>query len=242
MENIDNFDGYEIIELPDDTTLADLDLRIYDLDTFKKNGVKKCYKYKGQTLYPGITHQAAWFKFGGMSFEEYANNKKAKEDLEYKIEHRRENMDPDDLRRINQYKEVRNQSPDGKEVKDDCVIAGIKYMAEYPDISQDEFVQGLIDRGCLFTINDVHDIKLKPYSKENFRNGEITAAAFVLACAKDSETARMKFKIDHFNIDNDDSGYHFIRLVTGNNEYTKEYVDKLIADRKKNNIGPKKVK
>ena len=99
-------------------------------------------------------------------------------------------------------------------------------MAENKDISQDDFVKGLIDRGCLFTINDVRN-EYEPFTRERFRDGHISAGAYVLANAKDSEASRRMLEDIFFSEDDDYSAYNFIRVTTGDMSYTKANIDSI---------------
>ena len=223
----------EIIELPEDLSFSQIYRYINELN-WRGEDCKICYKVGNVILDRGITPDEAWNKLMGLPRfkEEYKRDLKAKEEFEEKIAHRRDYMSESDLANIEKVKNKRKELPDGKEIKDINVISGLKYLIENKDLPQEKFVEGLIDRGCVFLMNDLEDKNIEPYSADKLRNGEISAGAYVLINARDSEdTRKMYYTMDLFTIDDDNSLYHFIR-VNGEPDYTKEYVDSLNANKK----------
>lgn len=229
----EKYGDYTIVDLSENFDLRMLDELVYLLERHAKNGTKTCYRIKSKTkdgkdkiLYPGIEHDVAWNLVGGMPIDEYNKRKAAKIDLEDHIKNRRDYMPADDKRRIDYFKDYRNIMDDGKEIKEENVVYGLKFIAENPDISQDDLVKGLVDRGCVFTINDIYAVEGQPYSVEKFRDGYLNAGAYVVANSRDSEDSRKEMIERHFTIDDDNSAYHFIRKH-GDPNYTKAYVDSL---------------
>lgn len=233
-----NYAGYEIEEV--EPNLRYLTEYVYKLQGYYERGIKKCLKFGDVILYPGIEYADAWNLCGGMSIAEFKKRADEKEKLEFNIKHRRDLMSQDDLNRIEDVKKLRNELEDGRELIKSNIISGLKFMAENKDISQDEFVQGLKDRGCVFTVNDIYVKYPRPFSQEKFRDGEIGAGAYVLACARDSKDSRDDLYKSLFSVDNDYSVYGYIREATGDKTYTKEYVDSIVAKRQQEEL--KKVK
>ncbi len=233
----EKYGDFTIVDLSENFDLRMLDELVYLLERHAKNGTKTCYRIKGKTkdddviLYPGIEHDVAWNLVGGMPIDEYNKRKAATIDLEEHIKHRRDYMPVDDKRRIDYFKGYRSKMDDGKEIKEENVVYGLKFIAENPDISQDDLVKGLVDRGCVFTINDIRAVEGQPYSVEKFRDGNLNAGAYVVANSRDSEDSRKTMIERHFTVDDDNSAYHFIRKH-GDSSYTKAYVDSLNKGKK----------
>ena len=128
----------------------------------------------------------------------------------------------------NEKKGGQNLVDEGKNEKitKELVIAGIKYLIENRSLSQDEYVNGLNSIGCDFTITDV--MRQFNYNIDLTRGiciGDIGCGAIILVNSKNSEYSR-DIIYDRF-LENDDSYslYHYIRTLTKNFDYTKEYVD-----------------
>ena len=119
----------------------------------------------------------------------------------------------------------KQRGPNGNIITKEKVIAGLKFIAENRYIEQNELIQGLIDLGCTFTLEDV--IEQFPGDEllsEGIRRGKLSCGASVICNVRDSEYGR-SFADDRFlSIDDDTSIYHFIRVVTGDESYTKESI------------------
>ena len=232
--------GFKIIDLADDLSFNDICDYIHELNK-EDADLRVCYRYCGKILYPGIKTDAAWYLLMGVPRfkDEYVKREEAKKEFEDRIAHRRDYMLDSDLKNIEKVKKARNDSPDGKEIKDFNVISGLKYFVENKDLPQEQFVDGLIDRGCMFLMNDVYDNYMEPYSADKFRDGLISAGAYVLVIARDSEDTRKDLYRKLCTIDDDNSVYHFIR-ANGEKDYTKEKVEAKIkalkASKEENNI------
>ena len=108
------------------------------------------------------------------------------------------------------------------------VVAGLKFIAEHPDMEQDQLVDELIRLGCNFTFDDIK--KQFPGERKLFpgmKDGDLACWASVIINVMVSEYWR-SFCDDRFlSGDYPESVYAFIRKVTGDKTYTKEYVDSL---------------
>lgn len=111
------------------------------------------------------------------------------------------------------------------------VIDGLKFIAENQDMDQMSLVQGLLDLGCNFTLDDINNLQFQgkiPRSvDEALREGNIIEAARIIAEARDHEEEREVISHYFFGDDNDSSIYHFIRKVTGDPNYAKENIDSM---------------
>lgn len=204
-----------------------LDEAVYDLQEAKKKGINLHYIFNGKIdLGPGIGYDEAWNMCYGISKETLTADIEEKNKLEERIANRRQYMDQSDLARIERVKKARAKSPHGKEVIEANVISGLKYLVENRFADADTVCDALINRGCLFTINDVYDYEVKPFTREKFRDGSIAAAAYVVANMRDSKISRETFENMLFLVDDDYSVYNFIRLATGDKTYTKALADR----------------
>lgn len=129
---------------------------------------------------------------------------------------------------------------DSREGKDiiitkDVVVAGLKFIAEHPDMEQNQLIDELISLGCNFTLEDVKQQfpecgKMSLFS--GMEDGDLSCGASVIASVMMTETWRSYVDERFLNFDDDSSIYAFIRKVTGNERYTKEYVDSLVKKEK----------
>lgn len=133
------------------------------------------------------------------------------------------------------------------------VVAGLKFIAEHPDMEHNQLVDSLISLGCNFTWSDI-DKQFWQSNEKSFKSifkilieklgGPREGSWFVgMRKWKISCGARiivnimmgwywLRAKEYFFEEDNTTSVYHFIRKVTGDKKYTKEYVDSLVKKQK----------
>ena len=115
------------------------------------------------------------------------------------------------------------------------VVAGLRFLAENRDLSTKDLVKGLKKLGCDWTFEDweVRFGHLRSISDlEGIRLGMISCGASVIinltdACSKKGAKFN-RYKIEEWflNRDDDYSIYSFIRLVTGDDSYTKENIER----------------
>lgn len=106
------------------------------------------------------------------------------------------------------------------------VIEGLKFIAENQTLSQEELIKGLLDLGCNFTLEDIK--KQFPGSGllfEGMKKGEVACGASVITNARDSESGRAYCDDRFLSLDDETSIYHFVRIVTGDPNYTKDNLD-----------------
>lgn len=108
------------------------------------------------------------------------------------------------------------------------VIEGLRFIAENQDLDQEALFEGLIAMGCDFSLEDIK--KQYPNTAnlyEGMKKGLVAAGATVIVNSRDSEFGR-EYNSDWFlSSDNESSIYNYIRITTGDSNYTKEYVDSL---------------
>ena len=113
------------------------------------------------------------------------------------------------------------------------VIAGLKFIAEHPKMVHGQLIDELIKLGCNFTLDDIRkqfpeDGKLFP----GMESGHLGCGASVIANYMSSEFWRSYCQDRFLSVDDNTSIYAFIRKVTGDDSYTKEYVDSLVKKEK----------
>ncbi|MBQ6323225.1 MAG: hypothetical protein IJI22_00135 [Bacilli bacterium] len=108
----------------------------------------------------------------------------------------------------------------------EAVINGLKYIAENQNTTQDELIDGLLQLGCNFTLDDINDQFPESINLiDGMKTGALSCGATVIANMRDSDLGRDYGTIRFLNNDNDTSIYHFIRILTGDETYTKENID-----------------
>ena len=113
-------------------------------------------------------------------------------------------------------------------ITEDLVVDGLKYIAEHRNLSQEELIDGLLDLGCNFSMEDVK--KQFPEEEETLDGllrGSLKTGACIIVNARDAKLGRAAMEERFFDNDDDISIYHFIRTVTHDDTYTKEKVDKM---------------
>lgn len=108
------------------------------------------------------------------------------------------------------------------------VIEGLKFIAEHQSISQDELIDSLLQLGCNFTFEEIQEQFPQAVNLfEGVKNGNIACGASIIVNARDSEFGRSFVNEKLLSVDDDSSIYHFVRVLTGDDTYTKENIDTL---------------
>ncbi|MBR3055860.1 hypothetical protein IKG64_00865 [Candidatus Saccharibacteria bacterium] len=109
------------------------------------------------------------------------------------------------------------------------VIAGFRFIAENRNLSTDELADGLEKLGCNWTFDDwgaqfgkLPRIRLF----DGMRRGDISCGANVIINMGSRNNYNRHYSDDRFlSVDDDSSVYHYVRLVTGDNSFTKENIE-----------------
>lgn len=193
----------------------------------QKEKGKNCFiNFSGVKIYSVDTDSVddAYIQFDGMT----------KAELEEKARKEREGRDAFDRetkRREEWYaKQITESREWVEEVKitKENVVAGLKFIAEHQDMEQNQLIHELIKLGCNFTMDDIN--KQFPKKVELFlgmRDGNLWCGASVIVNVMTWEYWRWLAKSYFLSGDHDVSVYAFIRKVTGDQSYTKKYVDSL---------------
>ena len=106
------------------------------------------------------------------------------------------------------------------------VIEGLKFIAENQTLSQEELAQGLIDIGCNFTFEEIEQQLPKEVGFASVARGSITMGATIIANVRDSYFGHSYCYERFIAADRECSIYQFIRHITGDENYTKENIEK----------------
>lgn len=112
------------------------------------------------------------------------------------------------------------------------VLEGLRFIARNRHLSNDELADGLEKLGCTWTSDDVHALSDKLNLPnvgyfEGMHQGRITDAAYLILNMKSRNDYNRYYGDDRFlSIDDNTSVYHFVRIVTGDDSFTKENIDK----------------
>ncbi len=111
------------------------------------------------------------------------------------------------------------------------VLSALKFIAENVDkksIYNFEVADELVELGYNFKLDDIKG-KYNEHDSvyQGIKFGKIEAAVYVIQQFRDSVTGNAMVKETLLDTDSDMSIYHFIRVTTGDESYTKEYVDSL---------------
>ena len=196
-----------------------IDLTVDALLAAKDNGDHAYCDFNGHILHSdNVTLDSAYTEITGYSkaeykervkksMKDYANKEKAKKSREEEYAKKVE------ASRTNKREPITREK----------VIRGLKFIAEHQSVNQDKLIDGLLELGCNFSSKDIKQQYPKEIDLyEGIRQGDISCGARIIANVRDSEDNR-DYCSEAF-LDSDDffSIYHFIRVTTGDETYTKE--------------------
>ena len=207
---------------------------VYILKKYDNNGQRAFCEFNGILLFSDdITMEKAYQQVYGTDFSAEKEEVKDYQDLKA---NRRASINPEDQSNIDKTKEVRDREKSEGifEINKNNVIRGLKFMAENVGMPQSQYVEGLIYRGCTFTQKDISqelggEIKLP----DDFWANGIKTGAFLIAMARDAYDSRKMIEDTYLSIDDSNSLYEYIRNLTNDKQYTKQYADSLNKYRKK---------
>ncbi len=106
------------------------------------------------------------------------------------------------------------------------VIEGIKYIINNRYANQQELTNGLIEIGCTFTVNDViNQLTGGDNLLEGINKGSLSCGALVIINMRDGEAGRIFCDDVLLSYDSPHSLYHYIRILTNDENYTKDNID-----------------
>ena len=109
------------------------------------------------------------------------------------------------------------------------VIAGLRFIAENRNLSTNELADGLEKLGCNWTFDDWGaQFGELPETRlfDGMRRGDISCGASVIINVGSRSGFNRGYCDDRFlSVDDETSIYHFVRLVTGDDSFTKENIE-----------------
>lgn len=196
---------------------------VYELLAAKARGEQVYGNFKGHKLYSDtVTMDSAYTEIMGCTKAEFD-----KRQAEWRENYKKEEQAREQREQGYSQMVVSTRIP-GQDVviTMPTVIEGLKFIAENQTLSQEELIKGLLDLGCNFTLEDIK--KQFPGSGllfEGMKKGEVACGASVIANARDSESGRAYCDDRFLSLDDETSIYHFVRIVTGDPNYTKDNLD-----------------
>ena len=205
-----------------------LESTVYLLLAARARGEHVYAEFNRHVLYSDdVTMDSAYIAVIGCTKAEYEEERKRYEEQARKKEEECE-------LREQGYREKVKVDRDAKgagRITPELVVAGLKFIAEHPRISQDKLIDGLLSLGCNFTLEDIREQFPKCRSIKLFdgmKRADIACGASVIVNVRDSEYGRGYGEDRFLSVDDDTSIYHFVRK-RGDKDYTKEKVDAMTA-------------
>lgn len=202
-----------------------LDSVVYLLLAHKANGNHVYCEFNGHRLESdNISMDSAYIEVCGKPKDEFRSDQE-------KMHEQLEEEEKEERKREERYKEIVFERTHGesREVTQEKVIAGLKFIAEHQDMEQEDLLNALLDLGCDFSLDDVRRALENSDNKDNLfggmAKGSMIAGATVICNVRDSEMGRAYVDDRFLDYDSDISIYHFIRVATGDQNYTKENIE-----------------
>ena len=196
---------------------------VYDLLAAKARGEYVYAEFNGHKLYSDtVTMDSAYMEIKGCTKEEF-DKKRAEWRESYEREEQAREQREQGYRQM-----VASTRIPGQDVviTMPLVIKGLKFIAENQTLSQEELIKGLLDLGCNFNYEDQKkQCPYNYYDDDIIKKGELSWGASVIINVRDSEDGRARCQEIFLNKDSENSIYNYIRVVTGDQNYTKENLD-----------------
>ncbi len=109
------------------------------------------------------------------------------------------------------------------------VVNGLKFIAEHLSMPQEDWVDELLQLGCNFSIEEVKSQfpNMEDDGEKAIINGDLAIGASIIAKMMLDYYSRCYYEEIYFDNDDKYSAYNYIRILTGDRRYTKEYADSL---------------
>ena len=208
---------------------GNLEAVVYTLLAEKARGNHVYYVFNGHELHSDtVTMDSAYQEVIGCTKEEFdrrVQEERAKFDRE---EESRKLREQGYLAKVEAARTGEKQP-----ITQEKVVAGLKFIAEHRDMEQEELIDGLLALGCDFSLEDIREQFPEAGNLfDGMKAGKTNCGASVIANVRDSEYGRA-FAEDRFlSLDDDTSVYHFIRVATGDEGYTKAAVESMSTEGK----------
>ena len=219
------------IEFPKGTSIEDA---VNELLAAKSRGEKVCGVINGHTFYSdSVTMDSAFLEITGYTKEEY-------DKILLEVS---ENYRKDEAERILMNEDYRsanyhgNESENKNHIKMEKVVKALKFIAENQHLTTEEYELGLLNIGIDFTFDDIDEqFPEKSGLLYGIKHGELSSGAEIVVMANSGKYGRSHVENKFLAYDDESSIYNFIRVVTGDKNYTKENLEKLKKQVKKSKI------
>ena len=207
------------ITIPGGSTLEEA---VEMLQKAKENGEQAYCIFNGTKLHSDtITLDSAYLEVTGKTKEEHDKFIKDSINNYHKEEEERKKREDDYAKKIEAAKTGDNT------ITKEKVVDGLKFIAENQNMSQEELIDGLIDLGCTFSLDDIKNQFPEEVSiSSGMKEGSLASGATVIANARDNEFGRDIVNDYFLAEDNDQSIYHVVRVLTEDDSYTKKSLEK----------------
>ena len=195
------------ITIPGGSTLEEA---VEMLQKAKENGEQAYCIFNGTKLHSDtITLDSAYLEVTGKTKEEH------------------DKFIKDSINNYHKEEEERKKREDYYAKTKEKVVDGLKFIAENQNMSQEELIDGLIDLGCTFSLDDIKNQFPEEVSiSSGMKEGSLASGATVIANARDNEFGRDIVNDYFLAEDNDQSIYHVVRVLTEDDSYTKKSLEK----------------
>ena len=114
-----------------------------------------------------------------------------------------------------------------KEITMEPVIAGLRFIAENRDLSTEDLIAGLKGLGCDWTFDDWYaQFDSEVLISDGMQRGDLGSGACIIVNIIDGGSSMRSYCDGLFlSVDGDMSVYQFVRLVTGDNSFTKANIE-----------------
>lgn len=212
-------------------TWHNLESVVYLLLAHQADGNHVYCEFNGHRLESdNITMDSAYIEVTGKTKEEF-------EDEQKRMRQQWEEEEKEEKAREQRYQEIVLERTNGEpqEITQEKVVEGLKFIAEHQDMEQEDLLIALLDLGCTFSLDDVKKEVERTNATgslfDGMRNGEMVAGASVICNVRDSEFGRSYADDRFLSLDDDISIYHYVRKVTGDENYTKENIENGTLDK-----------
>ena len=107
----------------------------------------------------------------------------------------------------------------------DKIVNGLEFITENQGLDQEDLVKGLLKLDCNFTMEECSkQLKTNHDMYEGIKAGDLYWGAYLIISARDDEYKRELIREKFLEDDKQASIYNLIRLLTGDENYTKDNI------------------
>ncbi len=208
----------------------ELESAVHTLLEAKARGEHVYCDFNGHELHSdSVTMDSAYIEVLGCTKAEWDQKEKEMHENFEKEEKARKNREEGYVEKAKS-----NRKGEEKAITLEEVVSGLKFIAEHQSMSQEELIEGLLELGCDFSLKDIkQQFPTEIALLEGMKKGDVACGASIIVNVRDNEFGRAYCDDRFLSVDDEDSLYNFIRVATGDETYTKEYVDALNSGNRK---------